>query len=196
MEETIFYLLRHGETDWNRQHRFQGRENVPLNAAGLEQARRTGQALAGLGIRTVVTSPLDRAWQTGQALAECCGADTVVKDMDLIERDMGVLSGQAAGSQEAYFFPLPDDSMEPLENVGRRMQRALLRWKDAPGPVALVSHGMAINSLLYAVSGGKVGVGRTLLKNCCVNVLRLGPEGLELLAANLAPEEVPGLMAP
>ena len=55
------YLIRHGETDWNHINRFQGREDIELNAAGIAQAVRCGQTLQGLGIEAVYTSPLKRA---------------------------------------------------------------------------------------------------------------------------------------
>ena len=47
------YLIRHGETDWNRLLRFQGREDIPLNETGVAQARACGQALSGSGIQAV-----------------------------------------------------------------------------------------------------------------------------------------------
>ena len=55
------YLIRHGETDWNHVNRFQGREDIELNEAGIAQAVRCGQTLQGLGIEAVYTSPLKRA---------------------------------------------------------------------------------------------------------------------------------------
>jgi probable phosphoglycerate mutase len=64
---TDFIFIRHGETDWNRQHRFQGQIDVPLNGTGLEQARRLGLALAGEGFDLLVSSDLQRARQTAGA---------------------------------------------------------------------------------------------------------------------------------
>ena len=53
---TKLIVIRHGETDWNRQHRFQGQIDVPLNALGLEQARRLGLRLAREPIDLLVVS--------------------------------------------------------------------------------------------------------------------------------------------
>ena len=69
------YMIRHGETDWNRELRLQGREDVPLNAAGKIQAAVCGDALKGLGIQAVFTSPLSRARLTGEILAGRIGLD-------------------------------------------------------------------------------------------------------------------------
>lgn len=62
------YLIRHGETDWNREARYQGQRDIPLNAKGREQARRNGRALmplaAAIAHADFVASPLIRATET------------------------------------------------------------------------------------------------------------------------------------
>lgn len=85
------YLIRHGETDWNHINRFQGREDIELNAAGIAQAARCGQTLQGLGIEAVYTSPLKRAHCTGEEIAAQIGLsrDGVEPMQELIERDLG-----------------------------------------------------------------------------------------------------------
>lgn len=66
---TELILIRHGETDWNRELRFQGQLDVPLNAVGLEQARRVAERLAQETMQGLVSSDLQRALQTAQAVA-------------------------------------------------------------------------------------------------------------------------------
>lgn len=61
---TELILIRHGETDWNRELRFQGQLDVPLNAIGQEQARRVAERLAQEAIHQLVSSDLQRARQT------------------------------------------------------------------------------------------------------------------------------------
>ena len=62
------YLIRHGETDWNRDSRYQGQRDIPLNETGRAQARRNGDALKGLASQIAdadfVCSPLSRAIET------------------------------------------------------------------------------------------------------------------------------------
>ncbi len=70
---TELLVIRHGETDWNRQHRFQGQIDVPLNAIGLEQARRLGERLRDEPIDVLVSSDLQRARATADALLQARG---------------------------------------------------------------------------------------------------------------------------
>jgi probable phosphoglycerate mutase len=65
---TELILIRHGETDWNRELRFQGQLDVPLNAVGYAQARRVAERLAGEGVQQLVSSDLQRARQTAEPL--------------------------------------------------------------------------------------------------------------------------------
>ncbi len=64
------WLVRHGETDWNRELRFQGHLDAPLNALGLRQAQRLGEYLATLPPRPVLASDLLRTRQTAQPLSQ------------------------------------------------------------------------------------------------------------------------------
>ena len=103
------YVIRHGETDWNRELRLQGREDVPLNAAGKIQAAVCGDALKGLGIQAVFTSPLSRARLTGEILAGRIGLDPgAVLAMDgLIERAPDLATRVKWFEERDYYCPLP-----------------------------------------------------------------------------------------
>jgi broad specificity phosphatase PhoE len=63
-------LIRHGETEWNVEGRYQGQADPPLNAKGRRQAHTLAKKLAGVGLTILVSSPLKRAAQTAQILAE------------------------------------------------------------------------------------------------------------------------------
>ena len=66
---TRLVLIRHGETDWNVEGRYQGQADPPLNARGLEQARRLAEKLEGQGLNLLYSSPLKRAAQTAEVVA-------------------------------------------------------------------------------------------------------------------------------
>ena len=70
-ERPLLYLVRHGETDWNREPvRCQGRSDVPLNERGREQAHELGRRLAGRAIELIVTSHLARARETAELVRD------------------------------------------------------------------------------------------------------------------------------
>jgi probable phosphoglycerate mutase len=72
---TTIVLVRHGETDWNRERRFQGHADTPLNDAGRSQAAALAEALAAEDVSAVYTSPLRRASETAAIVADRLGLD-------------------------------------------------------------------------------------------------------------------------
>ena len=95
------YFIRHGETDWNRDQRYQGQRDIPLNATGRSQAARNGKVLAGaLGERAAsldyVASPLERACETMQIVRRELGLppDAFRTDDRLKEVHYGHWEGQ------------------------------------------------------------------------------------------------------
>ena len=67
---TRLVLIRHGETDWNVEGRYQGQADPPLNERGVAQARHLAEALRKVGLDVLYSSPLKRAWQTATIVAE------------------------------------------------------------------------------------------------------------------------------
>lgn len=97
-----FYIFRHGETDWNREQRFQGHLDIPLNAHGRAQAHELARALAKRGIDAVITSDLLRARETGEIVAQACGVDLTVTEA-LREAHLGDAQGMTREQIEAKF---------------------------------------------------------------------------------------------
>ncbi len=85
-------LLRHGESTWNAEGRWQGWGDPPLSARGREQAREVAERLAGAGVTAVVSSDLRRASETAALVAEAVGLAPLL-DARLRERDLGRWSG-------------------------------------------------------------------------------------------------------
>ena len=88
-----FLFLRHGETDWNLQGRFQGHSDIPLNATGLVQARDAAAKLKSQTVHRIVSSPLVRALKTAAIVAEHIGLPIYV-DSQFSERSFGSFDGQ------------------------------------------------------------------------------------------------------
>ncbi len=90
-------LLRHGESTFNAEPRFTGLLDVPLSAAGMRQCAEAADLLAAAGLRPdqVITTPLRRAWQTAELMADRIWLPDAVRDWRLAERDYGVLTNMA-----------------------------------------------------------------------------------------------------
>ena len=89
---TTIVLVRHGETDWNRERRFQGLADTSLNGAGRAQAAELADALRGEGLHVVYTSPLRRASETARIVAE--RLDLELRELDALrEIDVGDWEG-------------------------------------------------------------------------------------------------------
>lgn len=97
---TELILLRHGETDWNRELRFQGHVDVGLNAIGLEQARRLALRLAGETAHRLYASDLLRAQQTAQPVAGQLGLE-MLSDASLREQSFGRVDGMSVDEIKA-----------------------------------------------------------------------------------------------
>lgn len=89
---TRLLVLRHGETDWNAEGRYQGSTDLELNDAGREQAREAAGRLSGAGVQAVASSPLKRARQTADIVAEILGLPVSVMG-EFAERSVGVFEG-------------------------------------------------------------------------------------------------------
>ena len=89
---TELILIRHGETDWNRELRFQGHVDVSLNEVGHEQARRLARRLAGETAHRFYASDLLRTQQTAQPISQQL-ALPVVSDAGLREQSFGQVDG-------------------------------------------------------------------------------------------------------
>ena len=77
---TKICIVRHGETDWNAQGRLQGRTDIPLNENGKVQAMKCGEFLAQNNWDAVITSPLKRARETAEIIANYMGKSVIINE--------------------------------------------------------------------------------------------------------------------
>ena len=158
-------LVRHGETDWNLEGRYQGQSNVPLNGNGLLQARELAQSLRGYQFAALYTSDMDRARQTAAALAE--EFKLVSKeDARLREIHQGEWEGQLAEVIKQRYSELWDNRFTDPENVrppgGESVAEVAARISAAldeiarahpEGNVLVVSHGLSIATAVCRING-------------------------------------------
>lgn len=152
-------LIRHGETDWNREQIFRGRIDISLNEVGLAQARAVQEALKDVPIDVVYASPLLRAFETARILSENRDCE-VVKEEGVIDINFGKWQGLSHHRVKEEYKELyhtwlskphtvtfPDG--ESLTQVRERSVKALERViKDHLGKtLAVVSH-RVINKVL------------------------------------------------
>ena len=158
-------MIRHGETDWSRDARWQGHADVPLNARGLDQARQLAPALAPHQPTHLVASDLTRTQQTLQPLADILGLP-ITTDADLREIDVGSWAGLTHGEAEARdpVGAARHDAGgtgwtdgETYGDVAVRGERALIRHTDDLDTSALVVI-MAHGGLIGAVVGRVLGL--------------------------------------
>ena len=182
---TELYLVRHGETDWNRAHRIQGSTDIPLNDTGREQARTTGRLLARRRWDAVVASPLSRAFETASLIAAEVGLGVPEIDRAIVERNYGAAEGMTGAEIDAL-YPSGTDvpGRETREDVVSRAIPALLAIAERhPGQaVIVVSHGGVIRSVLNAVQPGTSA--NELIRNGSVHSFRHVDGALELIAFN------------
>ena len=155
------FVVRHGETERSAGHIYSGQADVPLTAAGREQARLAGERLSGAGIDVIWSSPLCRATDTADAIAEATGASVRI-DERLIEVDYGELEGFDRQSARDHFgeafeqwrsdpFNSPLPGMEPLGEAlarARHATAAALTESECP---ALVGHQGILRLVLVAL---------------------------------------------
>jgi probable phosphoglycerate mutase len=182
---TDFIIVRHGETDWNRQQRFQGQIDVPLNATGHEQARRLADALAGERFDLLLSSDLQRARETAAPL-ERVHAVQAQPQPALREQSFGVLEGMDVPGIQAQHpqlwaqwlrhdadYALPEG--ESARQFHTRVLAAVraLALAHAGKTLVLVTHGGVLDMLWRTVHGLPLhGARACAIPNTGINRLR------------------------
>ncbi len=153
------YLLRHGETDWNKKRLLQGHTDTLLNETGRQQVEETARKLAELGIRVdaIITSPLKRAKESARIAARVLGfsQEKIVVEELLIERGFGDGEGMLLAEMKERYPKQDCPGMESHEalvaRAGLALQTITERFSDAER-ILLAAHGAILFALLEAAS--------------------------------------------
>lgn len=161
--ETELWLVRHGETEWSRDHRHTSTTDLPLLPEGEAAARGLRERLAAVGFATVLTSPRLRARRT----AELAGFPDAERTEDLAEWAYGDYEGitteeirRSVPGWTVWTHPSPGG--ETATEVARRLDRVVARARDADAPVLVFGHGHALRVLAARWLGLPATDGRLL----------------------------------
>ncbi len=155
------FLVRHGETDWNRQGRFQGQINIPLNHQGEEQAKDAGKFLSGFELTKAFSSSMTRPTQTAKAILEYHPGVQLESKKNLIEIGHGLWEGKLESEIKAEWFELLEKwklspqsvKMPKGESINDVWERSVRCWKEIcaelqPSDTALVVAHDAVNKTI------------------------------------------------
>jgi len=154
---TELLLVRHGETDWNVEHRVQGHTDRPLNETGLAQARALAAELADEHIDAIYASDLARARDTAHAIAEPRGLAVAVLP-SLREKNFGTWEGLRDDEIRERFPEAesgPWGDAETTEELAARVLGALgeIAEQHPEGRVLVVTHGGPLRAVLLHCDG-------------------------------------------
>ncbi|MDW8326499.1 MAG: histidine phosphatase family protein [Anaerolineales bacterium] len=189
---TLLYLIRHARSIWNAEGRWQGQADPPLDAIGLKQAHALAERLRDEALAAVYSSPLARARQTAEIIAQACHAPLILDDR-LKERDIGEWAGLTLEEVKTRY---PDvyrpgwhiNGAPGGETQASLMARSAAAFADivAAHPdtaVAVVSHGGTLNAYLAHLFGTQRGTfafdnaayARVYIKDGQIRLLSLVP---------------------
>ena len=147
-DQVEVWLVRHGQTEWSRDHRHTSTTDLPLLPGGERVAKGLAERLTGPDFALVLTSPRQRARRT----AELAGFPDAVVDDDLVEWAYGDYEGvttedirRSEPGWTVWTHPAPGG--ETAEQVAARLDRVVARARAAGGPVLLFGHGHALRGL-------------------------------------------------
>ena len=159
------YLIRHGETPWNQQARYQGQMDIELSDQGVQQAQYLAHRMRRCPLAAIYASDLQRAWQTAQIIAGHHGL-AVHQDPRLRETNFGVWEGRTRDEIKQEYpelfrqrYSAAGQAMVPgAESPQTVQERMLLALNDAvrlhpQDAIAFVSHGGALRLVFCSILG-------------------------------------------
>jgi len=163
------FLVRHGQTEWNKTGRFQGRSDVPLNAEGKRQVQATALALKDTPFTVMYTSPLSRAVETAEIIRAYHPAIPLIQEKGFIEMELGDFDGMESRHWMTDYADfarawrdspgkvrMPGPNGESLEEVQTRAMKALediSQLHPSNSTLLICSHNFVILSVLCHAKG-------------------------------------------
>ncbi|NBC82226.1 MAG: histidine phosphatase family protein [Bacteroidetes bacterium] len=196
MNKKMIYLVRHGETEWNVERRYQGQLNSNLTNLGKEQAGQTGMLLKNTLIDLHISSDLPRAKQTADIIAETINKPVDRTHQEIRERHFGELQGlqrdeigkQLPELEGDLFASNPDLKIPGGESFYEFYNRIVpffdnLAQFEQANKILAVVHGGVLNCMFRHVLGISLSQTRNFsLKNASINTFSYDDKGWHLEA--------------
>jgi len=192
------YIMRHGETDWNKERRLQGHADIPLNEFGRQLARDTAKGMVQIDFQVAYASPLERAKETAGLILE--GRDIpLIVDERLKEMSFGPYEGLCCARDNweipdkgfIDFFTAPEryqppDGGDSFIDVQKRVSSLIAEIAGTWHPddnILMVGHGVVVSAFL-AIADNRSLVDfwkDKVQKNCAVNILEIKEDECRIL---------------
>lgn len=196
------FLVRHGETNWNKERRIQGRADIPLNEYGIYLAKETAKGLDAITFERCYTSPLIRAVETANLLL--AGKDVpIVVDNRIIEMSFGEYEGLSViGDQhrapesfqafikapQKYQAPKDGESFETVKKRTKSFINELVEDQElADKNILVTTHGAALASILNTIKAEPLSKywGKGVSKNCAVSTIEVRDGQFKILSEDV-----------
>lgn len=184
----MIYVVRHGETYWNAEHKMQGQINIPLNEKGQAQAKAAAEKLDHIRFDIAYSSPLSRAHDTAAAILAGKGVPLVDNAL-LLEQSYGL---SEAADQKGFYDPSsplygymddpvnykPDIGAESFEQLLKRAEKVveqiIIPAEGLYRNVLIAGHGAIICGIFDVVEGNELkDFWKPMLPNCGVGCLKV-----------------------
>jgi len=184
------YLIRHGETPWNKEKRLQGRTDIPLNEYGLELGKITAEGLKDVKFDAVFSSPLIRAVQTAQCIVGNENIEIVTDDR-LTEMNFGESEGDLLPDiygdenhpanvllNKPHLYkstPKGENFEDVIKRTGEFLKEVILPIEKKYNTILITGHGAMIRCLIRNIEPRPIETFWTdsIQKNCSVNIIDL-----------------------
>jgi broad specificity phosphatase PhoE len=194
---TTLILIRHGQTDHNLHHRYQGQSDVPMNDAGRAQVRAAARHLAGVRLAAIYCSDLGRSREAAQIIAEHLGVELTVAP-ELRERNFGRIEGLTRDEAAARFPEswevwrthratwIPPGGESLGEMWGRVLSYVETLWQRHQGQVFVIAgHGGPINAVICHALGASMEARRAIaIGNGSITIIARNEMGPRLVVMN------------
>ncbi|MGL6197716.1 MAG: histidine phosphatase family protein [Lachnospiraceae bacterium] len=196
------YIMRHGETDWNKERRLQGQADIPLNASGRKIARETSKGMAHLMFDAAYTSPLVRAKETARLVIDSRNIPLQV-DERLKEMSFGPYEGLCCardnweipdkGFENFFFAPdryQPPKGADSFKTVLDRVSlfiEEVVRIQPPDSNILVVGHGVVVGAFLAIAENRSIAEfwQDRVQKNCAVNIFDVKENKYRMLEKNI-----------